>query len=615
MYKQTLLYIIFILCIVNNGLTQEVITGLPSNPLLKNGPPVSDSKSGSKSILELPFFDDFSGQNIFPDNEKWTDNYVFINDTYTEKQITKGVATFDALDNYGQLYEDASYISNIADHLSSQPINLDYTPDDSLRLSFFFEPGGTGDMPEERDSLTLQFYAPEEDKWYPVWKTNNIDIEGFRAVNIRIDDSRFLKNGFRFRFVNYISLSDYQNYPSMIGNCDQWNIDYVILDKNRTDKDTLLPDVAFISPLRSLLSTHESLPWKQFEHISLQEMGAFIPVQYKNYDNIVRNVTRNFQIWDVYENTQVKLFSAGAVNIDPLVDEKYNADLIYTYSSDNKDSALFRVKSWLVTDEFDPKPNDTLVYYQVFNDYFAFDDGSSEAGYGINGLGSNNAMVACRFRSYIQDSLRAVRICFNDSYMNANLRSFDLMVWNDNGGLPGEILTSVEELMVQQGNSINGYYTFVLPKPVMVEGLFYVGWKQRSEAFLNAGFDINTPHQGRQMYWINGIWHESGQNGSLMIRPVTGPPLATSVNDIPFLRTEPLSFRPNPARDYIIFNTERLPVDGLTYVSFFDLSGKEIMKVPLSETIDISYLNTGVYIIVASRQGRYLGYNRLIKIK
>ncbi len=138
-------------------MTQEVVTGLPSNPLLKNGPPVSDSKSGSKGILELPFFDDFSGQDIFPDNEKWTDNYVFINDTYTEKQITKGVATFDALDNYGRLYEDASYISSVADHLSSQPINLEYTPDDSLRLSFFFEPGGTGDMPEERTVLPCSF--------------------------------------------------------------------------------------------------------------------------------------------------------------------------------------------------------------------------------------------------------------------------------------------------------------------------------------------------------------------------------------------------------------------------------------------------------------------------
>ena len=58
---------------------------------------------------------------------------------------------------------------------------------------------------------------------------------------------------------------------------------------------------------------------------------------------------------------------------------------------------LFRITSILKTDEFDPKGNDTMVYYQIFKNYFAFDDGSAEAGYGINGLGSRNAMFAYRF--------------------------------------------------------------------------------------------------------------------------------------------------------------------------------------------------------------------------
>ena len=67
-----------------------------------------------------------------------------------------------------------------------------------------------------------------------------------------------------------------------------------------------------------------------------------------------------------------------------------------------------------------------------------------EAGYGINGLGSNNAMVAYRFRSFMEDTLRAISICFNDNYQNANLRTFDLMVWDDAGGIPGTVLCSVE---------------------------------------------------------------------------------------------------------------------------------------------------------------------------
>ena len=162
--------------------------------------------------------------------------------------------------------------------------------------------------------------------------------------------------------------------------------------------------------------------------------GIFIPVHYRNNDIITRNVTRNFEIWDMYRNSQSLFFTAGATNIGPLTDVNYNAGLVYTFDTDNADSALFRITASLKTDISDPKENDTLIYYQVFSNYFAFDDGTSEGGYGINGQGSRNAMVAYRFQSFQQDTLRAIRICFNDSYLEANKRAFDLMVWDDDNG-------------------------------------------------------------------------------------------------------------------------------------------------------------------------------------
>lgn len=614
MDKRTFLYLILLFQFLHYSYGQEVVTGLPSNPLLRNSGE-NTVKSAFAGELELPFFEDFSGRGIFPQTGKWADNYVFINNTYSNDQPTIGIATFDALDNTGRLYENATYLGFAADQLTSVPINLNYAASQNIRMSFFYQPGGLGDMPEEKDSLVLRFFAPEENKWYSVWKAVPGTQRDFRAVSIKIEKSKFLKTGFRFRFVNYASLSDYQNYPSMIGNCDQWNLDYIVLDRNREATDTLLADVAMRAPMRSLLQTHESMPWKQFARISLQEMGSAIPVHYRNNDSIIRNVTRNFEIWDVYEKKQVKFFSAGAVNIDPFTSEDFNADLIYTFKSENTDSALFRVTSWLITDVFDPKINDTTIYYQKFSNYFAFDDGSAEAGYGINGLGSNNAMVAYRFRSFTEDSLRAVSICFNDSYQNANLRSFDLMVWKDGGGIPGDLLYSLEEVKVEQGKSINGFHTYILPKPVMVDNVFYVGWKQRSETFLNAGFDVNTPHGGKQLYWINGIWYESGQSGSLMIRPVTGPPLPTGINDIRFRDRSVLHFRPNPAKEYIIFDPEQLPVDGKTFILVTDMQGRELLNVPLTERIDISSLHEGLYIVIAIRNGLPLGYSRLIRIK
>ncbi len=617
MIKRSIINIILFCLCINHAESQEVVTGLQTNRLLKNAKPFyAGSKSSAGDTLELPFFDDFSGRSFLPDTSKWSDVYVFINNTYTDKQITAGVATFDALNSTGELYETASSIQFEADHLTSHPLNLDYPAGENIRLSFCYQAGGLADLPEENDSLTLQYYAPEEGKWYSVWKSKGNSYPDFRSVIIGIDQDRFLKKGFRFRFINYASLSTNLNDLSLIGNCDQWNIDYVLLDKNREPDDTTYADVAFTLPLRSLLNKYEAMPWKQFQEIQYQEMGDSITIHYRNNDIIIRNVTRNFEIWDLYNISPPKSFTAGAMDIFPSSAVDYKAELIYTFKNENPDSALFLIKCWLITDNFDPKVNDTMVYYQHFNNYFAFDDGSAEGGYGVNGLGSNNAMVAYRFKSFIQDTLRAVQICFNDSYMNSNQRLFDLMVWDDADDSPGDVLYTQEEVMVKLTDNLNGFHTYVFPVSVPVDNTFYVGWRQRSDAFLNAGLDINTPHKGRQYYWINGNWNTSQISGSVMIRPVLGPSLVTSVNDMRYRNDNILRFWPNPANDFIIIDPGDSQAAGLLNISIFDLQGRELINVPLrGDRIDISSLREGLYIITAHDNGRSLGYNRLVKTK
>jgi len=570
------------------------------------------SKSAADTV-NLPFFDDFSGSSIFPDDKKWSDNYVLINNTYSNNQITIGIATFDALDASGNLYETSSSARFEADHLTSLPINLNYSAADSVFLSFYFQPGGLADLPEDNDSLTLQFYAPSEDQWYSVWKAKGGAWHNFKAVILKIDQERYLHKGFKFRFINYVTLSANVSDPSIVGNCDIWNIDYVLLNKNRNSSDTVFHDVAFRAPMRSLLNTYEAMPFKQFRQIYLQEMGSSVPFHYRNNDDTTRNVSRYFEIRDVYKNSLVKYFYAGADNIAPETNIDFNADLIYTYDTDKGDSALFKVTAWLKNDVFDPKENDTVVYYQVFNNYFAYDDGSSEEGYGINGLGSRNAMVACRFKSYMEDTLRAIKICFNDSYLDANRRAFDLMVWGDNNGIPGDLLYTRENVTVEKGNSINGFYQYQLTLPVPVNGVFYVGWKQRSETFLNAGFDINTSGSNRQFYWINGNWNQSKADGTIMIRPVMGSPLITSVNDVEFSKTETIRFWPNPASDYITIDPESVPVSGLTYISIADMQGRILIKVPYTGRVDISTLHNGIYLLILSRNGMQIRCARLVK--
>jgi hypothetical protein len=617
MLKSLTINIAFLLCCPALSFGQEIVTGLQTNPIILNRSekPVSNKGSAADTI-ELPFFDDFSGYSYIPSQKWWSDNDAFINNTYSDQQITKGMATLDALDESGKLYETTSSDEFEADHLTSQPLNLSFSPSDNIWLSFYYQPGGLGDNPELKDSLTLQFFAPAENKWSSVWRTPGIEQEKFKPVIIRIDNPRYLKKGFKFRFVNWATLNTTFNDPSMIGNCDHWNIDYVYLDRNRNAADTSLADVAFRTPVRSLLKTHESMPWKQFRQVYLQEMGSSIPIHYRNNDKITRNVTRNFEIRDLFTNTVSHSFSAGAANIDPYTNVDYNANLIYTYNNGNNDSALFKITCYLKTDDFDPKGNDTITYYQVFSNYFAFDDGSPEGGYGINGQGSRNAMVAYRFKSFLQDTIRAISICFNDSYMNSNQRAFDLMIWDDDNGLPGNIIYSLENVLVEPGDGLNGFYNYVLPDGVMVDGVFYAGWKQRSETFLNAGFDVNTPNRGRQYYWLNGVWLQSQKEGSIMVRPVVGAPLkTTSIDDIVPGKLKTFRFWPNPASDYINLDCSDISLSGSAYISVIDLYGREVMKEPFSERINISSLKAGLYTVIITSDRRRTGYFRLVKTR
>jgi hypothetical protein len=189
------------------------------------------------------------------------------------------------------------------------------------------------------------------------------------------------------------------------------------------------------------------------------------------------------------------------------------------------------------------------------------------------------------------------------------------MVWDDIGGMPGNVLYSQEKAMVKQGEALNGFYTYILRDAIMVDDIFYIGWKQITETFLNAGLDINTPHAGKQFYWINGNWIHSGVSGSLMIRPVTGAPLATAINDTPYRNRTTLHFYPNPAADFITLDETETVSTGKIYISIVDLFGREVLKVPLSERIDISSLHEGMYVIIATRNGYPFGYNRLIKTR
>ena len=69
------------------------------------------------------------------------------------------------------------------------------------------------------------------------------------------------------------------------------------------------------------------------------------------------------------------------------------------------------------------------VRYQQFFNYYAYDDGSAENGYGLGGAGTANASVAYQFNTFRKDTLRGVKMFFNRTYDDASQDYFRIGVW------------------------------------------------------------------------------------------------------------------------------------------------------------------------------------------
>jgi len=610
-------YLLIATLVTINSSAQEVVTGLLSNRQLgSSAVQRTHLKAGTaEEPVAIPFRDDFSDVDLYPATARWSDIQVYINNTFSDRQPSAGIATFDCLDHNGLLYDVASQAVFAADRLTSRAIDLAYQPADSIFLSFLYEAGGISDLPEAGDSLTLSFWAPAEEKWYSIWQATGKATDGFRTVILPITDPRFLMTGFRFMFTGYASLAGVLSEPSQAGNADLWNLDHILLDKGRSVHDTVIHDVAMTLPLRSLVKEYEAMPWRHFRQAYLSAMSPVAEINYRNNDTIVRNVTRHVTIRDMSNNAVVRDFDAGASNAAPLTDVTYEAPLLYTYNTaSSPDTAQFIVTLSLITDDFDPKQNDTLKYIQRFSDYFAIDDGTAEAGYGINGQGSRNAMAALRFRSFIPDSVTGIRLCFNDAYENANRQGFEIMVWADDNGRPGILLGSTDSKVAAQGTGLNGFQYYSFEKPVRVTDAFWIGWRQETEAFLNAGLDLNTPNAGRQYFSLSGSWQQSQVPGTVMMRPVMKGSGTQTSSDNGSLINDLYSLYPNPTDGYVtIIPSDDAPDDFV--IDVISVTGALVMTLDRTENPDLSGLASGSYILlVKSTDGRPLSLLRVIKI-
>ncbi len=609
---------------------QEVLLPVLSNPQKIMHEKGAVEKLAQPVVLQLPFREDFSYAGPYPDQRLWADSFAFVNSSFGLHPKTVGVATFDALNQHGRIYEAASESAYqfVADHLSSHPIALgSLNPADSVLLTFYYQPQGLGSPPRQRDSLVVEFLKTPgflmqnevgqtvwvPDVWQSVWSAEGETLSSFsgnqfpyfKRAAIFITDPVFFRNDFRFRFKNYSSfaLPTAKTPDNMAGNNNIWNIDYIFLDRSRSKLSTTYFDIAFAAPAPSILRNYTAMPWSHYIANPPSQLKSNFELSITNLGSIVYNYVYRYFIQDE-QGINIRTYSGGTWNIAPFSQDGYQnyqphsrpiviSNPLPTAPAPERAFRIIHViREGLAGDNL--QRNDTIVFRQVFSNFYAYDDGVPESGYGLVG---RNARGAYRFVLSRPDTLKAVQFFFNRTLNESNIRQFNLMVWSNLD--PEQIIYESKALTPAFGPGLNGFATYTLDNPLPVSGTIFVGWKQIAEGFLNIGYDANS-NAGQNIFFnVGNEWMPSIFPGALMIRPFFGiPGQAMSVND-----TQPnnhsTSIYPNPLSGNILqirVDENQISPIGLM-IEVFDMHGRRVLSKEFSNTIDLSGLSNGIYIL------------------
>lgn len=628
--------------LINVNAQNEVLTPLLENNALFNV--VKKEQTSKKALklskvnaLTLPFFDDFYPNNIFPNSAFWEDSNVYINNHYPINPISQGVATFDGLDKIGLPYSNNPNALGIADFLTSKTIDLSsLNAGSNVYLSFYYQPKGHGQAPENEDKLIVEFLHPT-DGWTQVWISPNLDAlmsETFTKVFLSVEEV-YLTDGFKFRFKNSVRLS---------GNNDHWHIDYVELDKGRNPViEQKIPDVSFQNAIGGVLKRYSTMPYSL---IDSSEIADSLRVVVKN----------NFPLSavDITDKYTARLTSPNVPhlnysgNLDFLASEEqkiYKYPMFsFPFNLPNDTVNLEILYQFKVSLEDSLNPiiirNNNLLVKQQFGNYFAYDDGSPERAYQFEYGNSSEGSISVQYFTPKPTKLRGIRFHVANYNTLINNAQFSIKVWKKIGKAAGnedELIYEQNELKISQfskefGNSLNDYFVYAISKNNILSGdsvlevsdSFYIGmtfFKVTNEEFslLPIGFDVNNNSKSNNFYKTtqNNVWIPSSFDGSLILNPIVGKKLKEEfITPIFTNETQELILYPNPAVDKIrIADTGNGAIQkAIIYTIDGRVAGEQLLYI--DGLMDISALPQGYYFIEFYDQySNIYARSRFVKVK
>ena len=569
-----------------------------------------------KTTLSLPFFEDFTSYDLYPDNTKWVEKQVYINNTMCLNPISRGVATFDALNELGLPWNTRSNTAfGPADTLTSRPIDLStFTPGDSLYLSFYYQPQGNGFYPLDADSLFL-FMRDLAGNYFKVWRMPGSRVKPFTQVMIPITDSHFFHNTFQFRFINIAAL----NYSDAI-----WNLDYIKLDAHRTIGDTILGDAAFSADPTFLLNDYTSMPYRQFMASPASERTARLRSFLSN-NAAAQTVTHHMSASELATGIPLQTLTTGTAVL-PAFGPQYQIYNTYTNTvtaSSPTAKVVFRDQYYIEsTTTTGTTNNDTIIKDQVFDNYLAYDDGTAEQSYYLTLLPTLPGKLQIEYHLNTPDTLRGMAIYFGRQVPSAAYKYFDIQIFSSLSGVMG---ATSDNLIYQQfscnpgyPDTINHFWIYKFDNPVALSaGTFYAGIFLPAESGADSiyfGLDMNRIGPNHAYFNVLSSWTASSVRGAIMMRPLLGQQITSSeIKEVERATVKQWQVTPNPASDEITLN---FPGDEVADFKVTDLSGKTVKsgRAMSGGKIDIRDLPQGMYFVHLLENGVREKPQKLIKL-
>ena len=686
-------------CLTSQAIAQEILTPF------RGTTEKASTRSGVAEARFLPFFDDFSHSDLYPDSTKWTDNGVLVNDGFPLCPPNRNGVTFDVLDANGQVYNYAISNAFVAEYLTSVRIRLDsimepepraLTPADSVYFSFYYQPQGNGNAPESQDSLVLQFGTTTEHQeflfldyqsysisdifaemqvdtlfpgdtvwasvgcqpgmftiitdtltpltqgtisipcdsvfitvadttWYHIWSVPGQRLDSFmmhnngnyfKQVMIPIRDQRFFRDDFYFRFYNYASIVG-SSLPSNRSNEDNWNIDFVYLNIHRTANDTDYPMLTFSGQRPSFFNRYQSIPYRQYrvnpnsairENLELDIANLDGVDHEANYYYIVQQIgggqhyTRSLEPVTIHPYREAGYLNCpeygGESPACPYVGELFALNMWY-------DSVSYQIRHYIYDSTHNPPLADSMVYRIGMYNYYAYDDGIPELGFGVRPAGGK---FAVRFDLTDYDTIQGVQLLFNHTLNDANNKYFDIVVWKDENGKPGEEIYRLSSQRPQWQEQIYRFSYYKFDKTVALAGAFYLGIEQRNDDLINIGFDTSIDNSQYNFINTNGSWQHSSKHGSFMIRPVVGSSYYIGVQENS--ENALLQLYPNPVRS-------TLHIEGYVgngQLCIYDLMGRKVYQSQYRSEIPVTQFNDGLYFLnIITEEGQVIHQKIIIE--